>query len=124
MDITLPTIPAGVLVLLALAAPYVQALIQRPTWSTTVKRVLSVVLAIVLAAVVLLFYYVYTGDGIPSWPALILLAIVVAQASYALVTKGSANALERRTSPTITVSESDTAQLRRRISEHNDITFP
>lgn len=106
MDITLPTIPAGVLVLLALAAPYVQALIQRPKWSPTVKKILAVVIPIVLTAIVLAFYYVYTGDAVPAWPALTLLAIVVAQASYALVTKDSAAALERRTSPTITVSES------------------
>lgn len=106
MNIELPTIPAGVLVLLALAAPYVQALIQRPSWSATVKKVVAVVVAIVLTAVVLLFYYVYTGDSIPAWPALILLAIVVAQASYTLVTKESAAALERRTSPAVTVYES------------------
>ena len=106
MDITLPTIPAGVLVLLAIAAPYVQALIQRPSWSATVKKVVAVVLAIVLTAVVLLFYYVYTGDTVPAWPVLVLLAIVVAQASYTLVTKNTASALERRTSPTIVVNES------------------
>jgi len=95
MDITLPTIPAGVLVLLAIAAPYVQALIQRPTWSPIVKKILAVVLAIALTAAVLLFYYVYTGDTVPAWPALVLLAIVVAQASYALVTRNTATALER-----------------------------
>lgn len=99
MDITLPTIPAGVLVLLAVAAPYVQALIQRPSWSPTAKKVIAVVLAFVLTAVVLLFYYVYTGDAVPAWPVLVLLAIVVAQASYTLITKNTATRLERRTSP-------------------------
>lgn len=106
MDITLPTIPAGVLVLLALLAPYVQALIQRPTWSPTVKKVVAVVVAFALTGIVLWFYYVYTGDAIPDWPVLVLLAIVVAQASYALVTKTTATALEHATSPTITVHES------------------
>lgn len=106
MNIELPTIPAGVLVLLALAAPYVQALIQRPKWSPTVKKILGVVIPIVLTAVVLAFYYVYTGDAVPSWPVLVLLAIVVSQASYTLITKDSAAALERRTSPMITVFES------------------
>lgn len=105
MDIALPTIPAGVLVLLAIAAPYVQALIQHPKWSPTAKKILAVVLAIVLTAIVLLFYYVYTGDTVPAWPVLILLAIVVAQASYTLVTKNTATALERRTSPKITIYE-------------------
>lgn len=97
MDIELPTIPAGVLVLLSLVAPYAQALLQRPSWSPTVKKVVSVVLAVVLTGVVLAFYYLYTGDVIPAWPVLVLLAIVVAQASYALVTKPSAQALEQRT---------------------------
>lgn len=106
MDITLPTIPAGVLVLLAIAAPYVQALIQRPKWSPMAKKIIAVVLAIVLTAIVLAFYYVYTGDTVPAWPVLILLAIVVAQASYTLVAKSTASALEQRTSPTITVHES------------------
>ncbi len=95
MDITLPAIPAGVLVLLALLAPYLQALVQRPSWSPIVKKILAVVLAIVLTAVVLAFYYAYTGDTIPDWPVLVLLAIVVAQASYALVTKTTAAAVER-----------------------------
>ncbi|MFD8770325.1 hypothetical protein [Microbacterium oxydans] len=101
MNIELPTIPAGVLVLLALAAPYVQALIQRPKWSPTVKRILAVVIPIVLTAIVLAFYFVYTGDTVPAWPALVLLAIVVAQASYALITKNSATELEQRTSPAV-----------------------
>lgn len=95
MNITLPTIPAGVLVLLALVAPYVQAIIQRPSWRPWVKRVLAIVLAIVVAGVVLAFYYVYTGDVIPDWPVLVLLAIVVAQASYAMVTKSTAAKVER-----------------------------
>ena len=98
MNIELPTIPAGVLVLLALLAPYVQALIQRPAWSPTVKKVIAVVVAAVLTAIVLAFYYVYTGDTVPAWPVLVLLAIVVAQASYAMVTKTSATVLEQRTS--------------------------
>lgn len=108
MDITLPTIPAGVLVVLGLLAPYVQALIQRPHWSPGAKKVIAVVLALVLTVVVLAFYYVYTGDVVPQWPVLTLLAIVVAQASYTLVTKSTATALEHHTSPTITVSESPT----------------
>lgn len=95
MDITLPTIPAGVLVLLALLAPYLQAFIQRPSWRPWVKRALAIILAIILAAVVLAFYYVYTGDVVPTWPALVLLAIVVAQASYAMVTRDTAAKVER-----------------------------
>lgn len=99
MDIELPAIPAGILTLLSVFAPYVIAVINRPSWSPSAKKVVAVVAAIVLAAVVMLFYYVYTGDVIPSWPALILLAVVVVQASYALVTRdGGAKRLEDRTS--------------------------
>lgn len=105
MTIDLPTIPAGVLTLLALLAPYVQALVQRPQWTPAVKKVISVALALVLTGVVLGFYYLYTGDVVPAWPVLVLLAIVVAQASYTLVTKPTATALEERTSPTIVVHE-------------------
>lgn len=112
MDITLPSIPAGVLVLLALLAPYVQALIQRPSWSPTVKKVVAIAVALVLTGIVLWFYYVYTGDTIPDWPVLVLLAIVVAQASYAMVTRSSATALERATSPTITVHEAPDTKTR------------
>jgi hypothetical protein len=99
MNIELPTIPAGVLVLLALLAPYLQAVIQRPKWSPIVKKVLAVTLAIALTAVVLVLYYAYTGDLIPDWPALILLAMVVAQASYALVTKRTAGLVEQAVNP-------------------------
>lgn len=99
MNIELPTIPAGVLVLLAIAAPYLQALVQRPQWSPVAKKIVSVVVALVLTAVVLIFYYLYTGDVIPAWPALVLLAIVVAQASYTLIAKPSVQSLEAATSP-------------------------
>lgn len=107
MDITLPTIPAGVLVLLALVAPYVQALIQRPSWKPAVKKIVSVALALVLTAIVLWFYYVYTGDVVPAWPVLALLALVVAQASYALVTRNTAIAVEQATSPALPLERSD-----------------
>lgn len=106
MDITLPTIPAGVLVLLGLIAPYVVGslngvltFVQKP-WQ---KKALAIVVAVVLAAVVLAFYYAYTGDVVPQWPVLVLLAIVVVQASYALITKSTASALEQRFTPGATL---------------------
>lgn len=109
MNIELPTIPAGVLVLLALVAPYAVAVLNgwlpfiKKPWQ---KKAVSVGVSTVLTAAVLAFYYVFTGDVVPQWPALVLLAIVVAQASYALVTKNTANAVEQAVSPTITVYES------------------
>lgn len=97
MDITLPTVPSGVLVLLALFAPFAVAalngaltFVQKP-WQ---KRAVAVVVAILLAAAVLVFYFAYTGDVIPAWPALVLLAVVVSQSSYALVTKAVAAKIE------------------------------
>ncbi|MBW1640487.1 hypothetical protein G3H63_15590 [Microbacterium resistens] len=102
MDITLPTIPAGVTVLLGLLAPYLIGLlngilsfIEKP-WQ---KRTLSVVVSVVLAAVALAFYYLYTGDAVPEWPQLVLLTVVVVQFSYALITKPTAAAIERRYTP-------------------------
>ena len=99
MDINLPAIPAGVLTLLAFFAPYAQAVLQRPGWSTAAKRWLTVCLALALTAVAMVFYYAMTGDLLPSWPAFIILALMVASASYALVTKSTATKLEKRTSP-------------------------
>ncbi|MGO4488138.1 hypothetical protein [Microbacterium sp. 2RAF4] len=102
MDIVLPTIPAGVLVLLALFAPYVIGVlngvlpfITKP-WQ---RKALAIVVAVVLALVVLAFYFVYTGDVLPDWPVLVLLAVVVVQASYALITKPTASVVERRFTP-------------------------
>lgn len=99
MDITLPTIPAGALMLLALFAPYVIGALNgvlpfiTKAWQ---KKALAIAVAVILAVVVLAFYYVYTGDALPEWPVLVLLAIVVVQASYALITKPTASAVERR----------------------------
>ncbi len=41
-------------------------------------------------------YLVYTGDAVPEWPQLVPLTVVVVQASYALITKPTATAIERR----------------------------
>lgn len=97
MDIAIPTIPAGILTLLSLAAPYLVAIINRPEWTAATKKIVAIIAAIILAAAVMAFYYWSTGDPIPSWPALILLAIVVMQASHALLTKSSARRVEYAT---------------------------
>ena len=85
MDIVLPLIPAGVLTLLAVFAPYAIALINHPGWKAGSKRLVAIVVSIVLALIVLALYYVITGDVIPQWPMLILLSIGVAQAAYTLL---------------------------------------
>src|SRR5690606_9868915 len=94
MSIELPAIPAGMLTLLAFFAPYAIALINHPGWKAGSKRLVSIVVSIVVAAVVLALDYLLTGDPIPNWPILLLLSITVTQAAYALVLKSSANNVE------------------------------
>lgn len=99
MDITLPTIPAGALVLLGLFAPYAIGALNgalpfvRQPWQ---KKVLAIVVAVVLALLTLWLYYAFTGDAVPEWPVLVLLTVLIVQASYALITKPTASAIEQR----------------------------
>ena len=95
MNIELPTIPAGVMVLLGFFAPYAVALVNRPEWSAWHKRLISVAVNAMLAVVALGGYYVITKEPVPEWPQLVLLAIVVSQAAYALLLKPTAVALEQ-----------------------------
>lgn len=85
MNIELPAIPAGVLTLLAFFAPYAIALINSPHWKAGSKRLVAIVVSIVLALIVLVGYYLMTGDILPSWPVLVLLAITVTQAAFTLL---------------------------------------
>ncbi|MBU3995546.1 MAG: hypothetical protein KKF42_07205 [Actinobacteria bacterium] len=96
MNIDLPAIPAGILILLAFFAPYAIAIINHPSWDPKWKRLVAIVVSIVLALVVMVLYYLMTGDLIPQWPVLLLLAIVVTQAAYALVLKPSAKSVEAK----------------------------
>lgn len=96
MSLDIPVIPTGVLTLLAFFAPYAVALINHPGWPAKWKYTVSIVVSLVLAVVVLGFYYLLTGDTIPQWPSLLLLSIVVTQAAYALILKPSAAALEAK----------------------------
>lgn len=100
MDITLPTLPAGMLVLLTFFAPYAVGALNgvlpfvKKSWQ---KKLVAIVVAVVLAAIVIVGYYLLTGDALTQWPAMVLLAIVLVQASYALVTKDAATSIEHRT---------------------------
>ena len=97
MMVVLPAVPAGVLMLLAFFSPYAIAALNgalpfvKHAWQ---RKVVSVVVSLLLTALVLVFYYAMTGDVVPSWPAFVLLGIVVAAASYGLVTKDSAARVE------------------------------
>lgn len=97
MDINLPEVPTGILTLLAFFAPYAIALINNPAWSAAQKKIISVAVPVVLAVAVWVIYFAITGDGLYEWPQMILLAVVVTQASYGLVTKKSASRVERGT---------------------------
>jgi hypothetical protein len=90
MDINIPAPAAGILTLLAFFSPYaVSALngvlpfVQKP-WQ---KKAVSVVFAVLLAAVVVVFYQNLTGEPIGDLWAFGLLSIVIVQASYALITR-------------------------------------
>jgi len=63
------------------------------------KKAPAVIVAAVLVVIVLAFYFVYTGDVIPNWPTLVLIGIIVVQASYALFTKTTASAVESKFTP-------------------------
>lgn len=94
----IPTIPAVIITLLGIFAPYAIAVVNRPEWSVTAKKVVAVVASLVIAAVALVIYFAATGEPVPQWWVLLLLGLFVTQASYSLVTKPSATRLEFATS--------------------------
>jgi hypothetical protein len=94
MDITLPIIPSGLTVLLAFFAPYAVAVINHPSWQPKYKRIVSLVVTILLAAVSMLFYFMMTGYVFPDPAQFILLFLIISQAAYALLLKPSAKAVE------------------------------
>lgn len=95
MNIELPAIPAGIIVLLGLLSPYAIALANDPTWTKGTKKVVSIVVSLLLSVVVILGYYLLTGDTPLGWPWMILLLILVSQTSYSLITKRSATEVEK-----------------------------
>jgi hypothetical protein len=95
-DIAIPTIPVGILVLLNFFAPYATAVAIDPRWPAARKKLVAIVVSVVLAVVVILFAW-WLGSPIPAWPVLVLLAVVISQASYALIVKQSADALASST---------------------------
>ena len=99
MDIAIPAAPLGVLTLLSFFAPYAVGALNGalPFVKTPLqKKVVSIVVAVMLAAIVVVFYYAITKEPITDWWLFALLAIVVVQASYALIAKSTAAAVERR----------------------------
>lgn len=95
MEIVIPEVPAAITALLSFGVPYVVALINGLAHFTGwAKRGLSVVVSLVFAGAVIAFYYFWTGDVVPDWPALLLLSIAVSQSAYALVIKNSVKSVE------------------------------
>ncbi|MDY0830723.1 hypothetical protein SK224_16430 [Microbacterium sp. BG28] len=101
LDVVIPAAPAGILTLLAFFAPYAIGAVNGALPFVTKpwqKKLVSVAVALVLAAVVMVFYYALTDAPIGSWWVFALLAIGVVQISYGLVTKPSAKAVEKSAS--------------------------
>lgn len=94
MNLDIPAIPAGVLTLIAFFLPYAQAVLQRPTWTSAQKKLLTIGLSVAVTAIALVIYYAATGDVLPNWPIFILLVLSVAQASYAMLLGDSASRIE------------------------------
>jgi hypothetical protein len=94
MDVTLPVIPSGITVLLAFFSPYAIAVINHPAWPTKYKRLVALIVTVVLAAVSMLFYSLMTGFIFPDPAQFIVLFLIISQASYALILKPSAKAVE------------------------------
>lgn len=94
----IPTVPAAIITLLGFFAPYAIALVNRPEWSTNTKRIVAVFASLVLAAIALVIYFVATGEPIPEWWTMLLLCVVVTQASHSLIMRESADKLELATS--------------------------
>jgi hypothetical protein len=91
----IPTVPTIVLVLVNFFAPYVVSLVTADFWPTAAKKWVSIAVAALLAAVVLIVAHFGFGFAIPAWPQLILLGIVITQASYSILLKDSADAVTK-----------------------------
>lgn len=100
MDITLPTIPTGILVVLAFFGPYAVGALNGALKFVTEpwqKKLVTIIVSIALAAAVILVYVGLGGSlGVEGWAALAVIAILVVAASYAFITKSTASALEDR----------------------------
>lgn len=95
MNLELPSIPAGIVLLLSFFSPYAIAVVNHPRWSTGSKKLITIAVTIVLAFISMWFYYLMTGDTLLPWPAFILLFLIVSQSAYALVLKPTAKVVER-----------------------------
>ena len=91
MAIELPVLPVGILTLLSFFAPYGIALINLPTWSSGSKRLVAIAFSVVLTIIVMLMYYLISGDTIPDWSVMILLGLTVSQAAFTTLWNSAKN---------------------------------
>ena len=105
-EFELPEIPAAIIAVLGLVTPWLLALVNQPHWSPLVKRLIAVAGSVVLSLAVLVWYYAWAGDPWPAWPQLVLLGLLVSQATYALIAQPSAKALEQKTSREVPIFNS------------------
>lgn len=119
MEIALPAVPAGILTLLAFFAPYAIGALNgvlpfvKTAWQ---RKLVSIVVAIVLAAIVVVFYQNITGEPIGNIWVFMLLALGVIAISYAYITRGTAKALERKTDPAVEIDASKSTRAEYRAS--------
>lgn len=97
----LPTLAAGISILIGFLSTFAIAFVNgvlpfvKKAWH---KRVVTVVVSLALGGAAMLLYYAMTREPLPEWPVLVILSLLAASASYALVTKGAADRIERSAS--------------------------
>ncbi|GLJ78694.1 hypothetical protein [Microbacterium imperiale] len=115
MDIAIPVAPLGIITLLGFFAPYAVGALNGllPFVTKPVHRkVVSVAVAVVLAGLVMVFYFAITREPVTDWWLFTLLAVVVVNASYALLTRDlGAKQLEHATEPTTARTDSGTPDI-------------
>ncbi|QLD10878.1 hypothetical protein [Microbacterium oleivorans] len=97
MDIAIPAAPLGILTLLGFFAPYAIAALNGILPAVTKpihRKAVSIAASVLLAVVVMAFYYGITREPITDWWLFVLVAIAVVNASYAVVTGTSAKKVE------------------------------
>lgn len=110
MEVTLPLMPTGITALLAFLSPYAIAIVSHPSWPAKYKRLVALIVTVVLAGVSMLLYFALTGYVFPNPAQFFLLFLLISQASYALILKPSAKALESSVGPRHRVDENITVE--------------
>ncbi len=98
-DFELPALAVGITVLIGFLSTYFIAFLNgvlpfvKESWQ---KKIVTVVVAVVMAGVSMLLYYAITGEAVPQWPVLVVLSLLAVSASYALLTKNASASIEAK----------------------------